>query len=159
VIISDTGRKDVYPVEAAKDTRRRVEIPSTTCVINIRNPALVAEAMRQGRYVYIGRPGKGVPSPWGNPYSHLSVSCAEFRVASLTESLRAYEAYLIDSPLLEQVGDLYGMVLGCFCASFNKFLIAADRQVCHGQVLCRYAEMMKGDPHESCTPVCTIHVL
>jgi hypothetical protein len=130
------------------DSSGLVTLPTSTCVINIRNAAFVAEAKRAGRYIYIGRSGKGESSPWGNRYSHLSVSCAEFRVASLAESLRKYEEYLLDSPLLEQVGELYGMVLGCFCASIDKFLTAADRQVCHGQVLCRYAEMMKGASHE-----------
>ena len=39
--------------------------------------------------VYIGR-----PSIWGNPFSHLERSAAEFRVGTRTESIEAYEKWL-----------------------------------------------------------------
>lgn len=78
--------------------------------------------------VYIGR-----PSIWGNPFSHLERSAAEFRVGTRTESIEAYEKWLYlpsQRELLAQVKkELRGKVLGCYCKPLS----------CHGDVLARIA--------------------
>lgn len=61
--------------------------------------------------VYIGR-----PSEWGNPFSHLPASAAEWRVATRDEAIRKYEEWLLAQPeLVERVRrELRGKVLGCW---------------------------------------------
>lgn len=81
---------------------------------------------RQPYDVYIGR-----PSPWGNPFSHLSNSAAEFRVGTRTEAIEAYEKWFLDQPELvaQAKRELRGKVLGCWCKPLG----------CHGDVLARIA--------------------
>lgn len=76
--------------------------------------------------VSIARPG-----PWGNPFSHLSNSSAEFRVGTREDAIRKYEAWLVAQPeLVEKVKrELRGKVLGCVCKP----------KACHGDVLARIA--------------------
>lgn len=76
--------------------------------------------------VYIGRPSK-----WGNPFSQLPGTQAEFRVATRSEAIAEYEDWLRGRPdLLEAVRtELRGKVLGCWCAPLP----------CHGDVLARIA--------------------
>lgn len=79
--------------------------------------------------VYIGR-----PSAWGNPFSHLPASAAEWRVATRDEAIRKYEEWLLAQPeLVERVRrELRGKVLGCWCRPSDGF---RGQLLCHGQIL------------------------
>jgi hypothetical protein len=91
-----------------------------------REAEIVARAQRKGRYVYVGR-----PSPWGNPFSHLPGTLAQFRVATRAAAIRSYRRWLRTQPqLLAALPTLRGKVLGCWCAP----------QACHAEVLARLAE-------------------
>lgn len=81
---------------------------------------------REPHDVYVGR-----PSIWGNPFSHLPNSKAEFRVASREEAIQRFEAWIQTQPeLIERAKkELRGKILGCWCAP----------QACHGEVLARIA--------------------
>ena len=73
------------------------------------------------RNVYIGR-----GSPFGNPFSHLEQSAAEWKVATREEAIEKYRTYILSRPdLLEQLKGLKGKRLGCWCKP----------QSCHGEVL------------------------
>jgi len=80
--------------------------------------------------VYIGRPGKGNPGPWGNPFS------AKRDGITVEESIRKYEEYIAkrldnEPELMKQLGLLRGKTLGCFCKPGP----------CHGDVLANLANM------------------
>lgn len=80
---------------------------------------------KKNRYdVYIGRPSK-----WGNPFTHVSdrKTKAKFIVQSREEAIQRYEEYLFSSGLIEDIVELRGYVLGCWCKP----------QACHGDVLVR----------------------
>jgi hypothetical protein len=75
--------------------------------------------------VYIGRPGK-----WGNPFSHLPNTLAQFRVTTRDESITRFKAWILASPnLLKDIKELKGKVLGCWCKPKS----------CHGDVLAELA--------------------
>lgn len=76
--------------------------------------------------IYIGR-----PSPFGNPYSHLDGTLAQFKVETREEAIKKYEEWLLSQPeLVERVKkELKNKVLGCFCHPLR----------CHGHVLARIA--------------------
>jgi phosphopantothenate synthetase len=84
----------------------------TTEVVNI----------RKSEYdVYIGRPGKGVKSIWGNPFSRGS------REANIAK----FEAYLLETPeLIRKLPEIRDKRLGCFCKPKD----------CHGDVLKRFLD-------------------
>lgn len=85
----------------------------------------VVHCKREPYDVYIGR-----PSIWGNPFSHLDDTLAQFRVATREEAIEAYEEWINQRPdLLSLLPDLRGKVLGCWCAP----------KPCHGDVLVRLA--------------------
>jgi hypothetical protein len=87
-------------------------------------PAVV-HCKRSPYDAYIGRPSK-----WGNPFSHLPNTLAQYRVANREEAIRSYEAWLKSQPeLLAALPELRGKVLGCWCAP----------QACHGDVLLQLA--------------------
>jgi hypothetical protein len=76
--------------------------------------------------VYIGR-----GSIWGNPYSHMSGTKAEFKVSSRHEAISSYFAYIKTRPdLLRQLRYLKGEVLGCYCYPAE----------CHGEILVQMSE-------------------
>lgn len=76
--------------------------------------------------VYIGR-----GSIWGNPFSHLENSKAEFKVYSREEAIAAYEVWIQRQPdLLARLHELKGKTLGCFCKPKS----------CHGDILARLAD-------------------
>ncbi|MGD9560880.1 MAG: DUF4326 domain-containing protein [Pyrinomonadaceae bacterium] len=80
---------------------------------------------RKGRYdVYIGRPSK-----WGNPFTHVSdrKTKAAFIVSSREEAIRRFEEYLYSSGLINDIEELRGKILACWCKP----------QSCHGDVLAR----------------------
>ncbi|MFS8304204.1 DUF4326 domain-containing protein [Bacillus altitudinis] len=61
--------------------------------------------------VYIGR-----GSQWGNPFSHLSNTEADFKVDTREEAIEMYRRWLITQPrLVKSLRDLKGKTLGCFC--------------------------------------------
>jgi hypothetical protein len=73
--------------------------------------------------VYIGRPSK-----WGNPYSHLDDTLAEFKVKSRKEAIQKYRLWITKGSgkyLLNDLHELKGKVLGCWC----------HPKSCHGDVL------------------------
>lgn len=76
--------------------------------------------------VYIGR-----PSPWGNPFSHLNDTLAQYKVSSREEAIIEYEKWVRAQPVLvEKIKFmLKGKVLGCWCTPKS----------CHGDVLVKIA--------------------
>jgi hypothetical protein len=77
---------------------------------------------------YIGRGSK-----WGNPYSHMKGTLAEFEVETREEAVAKYEEYLLTKPeLMAQLYELKGKTLGCFCKPLS----------CHGDILVKYIEML-----------------
>src|SRR5271167_4950646 len=84
---------------------------SGSSVVPVRKP-LVVHVNRGSFDVYIGR-----PSSWGNPFSHLPNSAAEFRVGTRTEAIEAYEKWLLEQPdLVERVKrELRSKILGFWC--------------------------------------------
>lgn len=76
--------------------------------------------------VYIGRPSK-----WGNPFSHLKGTLAQFRVDTRENSILAYRGYLLEHPELIAAArrELKGKDLMCWCAPL----------ACHGDVLLELA--------------------
>ncbi|KKL66852.1 hypothetical protein LCGC14_2140910 [marine sediment metagenome] len=85
--------------------------------------------------VYIGR---GAGAVWGNPFSHLTSSLAEFMVSSREESIVKYREWIMqrlkDEPALaeEMKRELKGKVLGCYCKP----------KACHGDVLIEIVESL-----------------
>jgi len=102
------------------------DVPPRGKVVNIRTGKLYD--------IYIGRgrdPRTGISGIWGNPYSHLENSEAEFLVGSRIEAILRYEEWLKkQAHLMAQLPDLHGKVLGCWCPP----------KPCHGSVLIRMAE-------------------
>ena len=88
---------------------------------------LVVHCKREPFDVYIGRPSK-----WGNPFSHLSGTLADFKVATRDEAIRAYEKWIVgQADLMADLHELRGKILGCWCSP----------KPCHGEVLARLANM------------------
>jgi hypothetical protein len=78
----------------------------------------VVHCKRERHHVYIGRPSK-----WGNPF-------AVGRDGARAECIELYELYLLENEqLMAALGELRGLVLGCWCAPGP----------CHGDVLVRLA--------------------
>jgi Domain of unknown function (DUF4326) len=78
--------------------------------------------------VYIGR-----PSDWGNPYSHLEKSAAQFKVETREEAIEKYREWIKTQPeLLARLPELKGKSLGCWCKPF----------ACHGDVLASMADAL-----------------
>lgn len=72
--------------------------------------------------VYVGRPSK-----WGNPFTHIrdKKTLAEFIVSDREEAIQKYEEWIRNSPLMDQIEELRGKTLGCWCKPKS----------CHGDVL------------------------
>jgi len=69
--------------------------------------------------IYIGRPSKGRPSKWGNPFR-------EGKDGTRKEVINKYRKYILSNKeLLDSLGELEGKVLGCWCKP----------KACHGDVL------------------------
>lgn len=83
-----------------------------TSVVNLKNE----------KYdIFIGRPSK-----WGNPYSHLDDTRAEFKVATRDEAINKYREWILKQPeLMDALHELDGKVLGCYCRPKR----------CHGDIL------------------------
>ena len=86
----------------------------------------VVHCKRSEYDVYIGRPSK-----WGNPFSHLPNTLAEFRVATREESIAKYREWILTQPqLLASLHELKDKCLGCWCRP----------KTCHGDVLIELLE-------------------
>lgn len=80
--------------------------------------------------VYIGRGSK-----WGNPFTHKDGTTAQFKVASREEAVTAYRNWITNGDgrhLLNDIHELEGKVLGCFCKP----------AACHGDVLVELANKL-----------------
>ena len=83
----------------------------------------VVNKYKESYTVYIGRGSK-----WGNPFSHQSNTKATYIVNSREEAVKEFEKYILEGEgkhLLNDLHELKGEVLGCFCKP----------QSCHGDVL------------------------
>lgn len=103
-----------------------------TAVDHVRNARLYTDAQT----VYIGRPGRGEPGPFGNPII-IGRRCRICGATHLTRALTlpCFEAWArarmdLEPEYREAVQGLRGKVLLCFCAPGP----------CHGEVLARLAE-------------------
>lgn len=91
--------------------------------------------VRQSTYdVYVGRgrcPRTGKPGEWGNPFSHLKNSAAQWRVATRADAISRYREWLLAQPELvaRAKRELRGKILGCWCYP----------EACHGDVLAEIA--------------------
>lgn len=81
--------------------------------------------------VYIGR-----PSIWGNPFSHKEGTLAQYKTATLEESINKYREWIYAQPhLLELIPLLRGKTLGCWCKTPKN-----PNALCHGDVLVELVE-------------------
>jgi len=106
-------------------------------VISIRKKNLVSlgyadllDWCKDENHVYIGRnmsfyvPG-AVKSKWANPFS--------VKKYGREECLRLYKNYILSrSDLMDNLGELQGKVLGCWCREPN---MDPEIPVCHGDIL------------------------
>lgn len=84
--------------------------------------------------IYIGRPGKGQSSKWGNPF-------VIGKDGTRGEVIAKYQQYLVDGYnsgkfTREDFLALDGKVLGCFCKP----------QPCHGDILIEAVAWFKDNP-------------
>ena len=91
---------------------------------------------RKEKYdIYIGRPSK-----WGNPYSHLDDTLAEFKVKDRKEAIEKYEEYLLNNEnLMKTLSELNGKILGCWCKTKDRYV------ECHGDILVDLCNIMTTD--------------
>lgn len=76
--------------------------------------------------IYIGRGSK-----WGNPFSHMESTKAQYKVATREEAIKKYREWILtQDKLLRDLHELKGKVLCCFCKP----------QACHGDVLAELAD-------------------
>ena len=104
----------------------------STTVVNVRDKAAVAAAVRAGVYVYVGRTPGGT-GEWGNRYSHLPTNVpGTVPVETREEAIRQHRKEVLDDE--ERVRrirrELRGKVLGCWCAPYP----------CHAQTLADIAD-------------------
>ena len=84
--------------------------------------ARVVHCKKEPYDIYIGRPSK-----WGNPFSHKDGTKAEYVVSTRKEAVDRYGDYLRGTELINDLHELEGKVLGCWCKPKS----------CHGDVLVR----------------------
>jgi hypothetical protein len=88
----------------------------------------VVHCRRSKHDVYIGRPSK-----WGNVYSHLPGTLAQYRVSTREEAIQKYRDWIQTQPeLMAALHELKGKVLGCWCRP----------KYCHGDVLAELADAL-----------------
>lgn len=76
--------------------------------------------------VYIGR-----GSIFGNPFSHMNNTQAEFKVKTREEAVASYKAWVQTQPhIMAEIPKLKGKTLCCFCAPL----------ACHGDILAEIAD-------------------
>lgn len=88
--------------------------------------ARVVNVRKESCEVFIGRPSK-----WGNPF-HIGQD------GTRQEVIQKYRAWILKSGLLQEVHQLRGKTLGCYCAPLP----------CHGDVL---LELANSSPSSSST--------
>jgi hypothetical protein len=100
---------------------------TSTRVVNLR---------KESYDIYIGRTGKGIDGPLGNPI-RIGSTCPLCDVihADNGSTLKCYELYLLerietDSEFRRLVESCEGKSLGCFCKP----------KPCHGDVIVKYLE-------------------
>lgn len=75
---------------------------------------------------YIGRGSK-----WGNPFSHMENTKAQFKVKTREEAIEKYREWIMTQQhLLDSLHELKGKTLCCFCKPKS----------CHGDVLVELVE-------------------
>ena len=97
------------------------------------NKTYVVHIKKEPYDVYIGRPSK-----WSNPYTQKKIQStqAKFEVQTRKGALEKYEEYLYISGLINDIEELRGKVLGCWCC--NSICDGSEKSiVCHGQILAR----------------------
>lgn len=78
--------------------------------------------------IYIARPSK-----WGNPFSHKEDTIAKYKTQTRAESMERYEDYILNGEgkhLLDDLHELDGKILGCWCKDEN-----GNGKKCHGDIL------------------------
>lgn len=81
---------------------------------------MVVHCRKEKYDVYIGRPSK-----WGNPFSHLDGTLAQYKVSSRDEAVEKYREWIVKQPeLMNDIHKFQGKVFGCWCAPKR----------CHGDV-------------------------
>ena len=80
--------------------------------------------------IYIGRPSK-----WGNPFMMGGAG------GTREEVVQKFREYIMDSPLRNDLHELRGKVLACWCAPL----------LCHGDILAELADL--GDLDASFSPI------
>lgn len=76
--------------------------------------------------VYVGRGSK-----WGNPFSHMDNTKAQFKVATREEAIEKFREWIMTQQhLLDSLHELKGKTLCCFCKPKS----------CHGDVLVELVE-------------------
>lgn len=87
--------------------------------------------------VYIGRgncPKTGLPSKWGNPYSHKEGTLAEFKTDTRKEAIDNYDKYLLgNDELMKSLPELKHKKIGCWCFPSS----------CHGDILKKYVDRLE----------------
>lgn len=77
------------------------------------------------------------PSKWGNPFSSKQNSTAEYKVSTRGESIERYREWILRGEgkyLLEDLHELEGKILGCWCD---------NNQPCHGDILIELVNQLK----------------
>jgi len=110
---------DIKIWEEYGDTQKGVREDETALEAIARHMVeVLGENKRKEPYdVYIGRGSK-----WGNPY-YIG------RDGTREQVIKKYRKYLLASPLMDDLHELKGKVLGCFCAP----------KPCHGDILAELA--------------------
>ncbi|WP_458459947.1 DUF4326 domain-containing protein [Pseudobutyrivibrio sp.] len=79
--------------------------------------------------VYVGRGSK-----WGNPFTHMEGTQAQFLVSSREEAVEAYREWILEqTELVACLGELKGKVLCCYC----------HPKPCHAHVLAELADCIE----------------
>lgn len=119
--------------------------PTKTIVVNIKNSEYD---------IFIGRENKKFH--YGNPFTHLNYPTrAKIKMNTVEESVQAFEEWLMGNEkykyieperrkwILENIKQLKGKRLGCFCRPKNGF---KGKKICHGQII---ASLVDNIPPES----------
>lgn len=101
---------------------------------------LVVHCKKDDYDVYIGRPSK-----WGNPFTHKQdgKTLAKYIVNSRKDAIDSYREWITKGEgqyLLEDLSELKGKVLGCWCMPEKP---KPGKLYCHGQVLVELIEKYK----------------
>lgn len=91
--------------------------------------------------VYIGRPSK-----WANPYTHKDIgkTHAKYQVDSRETAISKYEEYLHESGLINDINELKGKILGCWCCESISDG-SEKKHICHGQVIAKILNECKNN--------------